>query len=167
MGVLDSIRHRKSIRAFKRDEVERGKLEEVLEAGRLAPSAKNRQQWKFIAVTSPEALKALSECTVMKFVAQAPAAVIVCAGEEYVMRCGVEATVVDASIAMSFMLLAADELGLSTCWIGSFDSASLRERFGIPEGWRPIALTPIGYAAEEGRPRSRKAFSEVVSFEKF
>lgn len=168
MSIFENIEHRKSVRAYKPTPIESEKLQKVLEAGVLAPSAKNHQEWKFVAVTDPALQSQMSACCFnQSFISQAPATIVVCTGKDYVMRCGIGARTVDASIAMSFMILAADELELSTCWIGSFEEDKIRSLLNIPADYKIIALTPIGYAAEEGRPRSRKPFDEVVVYNKF
>ena len=168
MDIFELIEHRKSVRSYKPDPVEPGKLKKILEAGVLAPSAKNQQEWRFIAVTDPELQKKVAEgCFYNTFIAKAPATIVVCTGEDYTMRCGVPARPVDASIAMTHMIYAAEALGLSTCWIGSFDEPVIRELLNVPPTHKIVALTPLGYAGKEGRPRSRKAFDEVVSYNGF
>ena len=78
------------------------------------------------------------------------------------MGCDQRASTVDCSIAMSFMMLAATAEGLGTCWIGGFTQEPLKEALGIPAEYDVVALTPLGYPAEEGRPRDRKSLEELV-----
>lgn len=83
------------------------------------------------------------------------------------MKIGQMTAPVDCSIALSFMMLRATDLGLSTCWLGMVDSEEVKKILNIPEEYEVIALTPLGYADEEGRPRNRKSFDEVVHFNQF
>lgn len=169
MDVLEAIRTRRSIRAYDSREVEEEKLKRVLEAGRLAPSASNRQDWKFIVVRDSEKRKMLVEAAGgQAFVEEAPVVLVVCGTEpDKVMYCGQPAYTVDTSIALSFMILEACELGLGTCWLGHFDEKRVKEILGIPAGVRVVAMTPLGYPAESPAARPRKSIDEVVSFERF
>jgi nitroreductase len=169
MDIQNAIRGRRSIRSYRDTPVEKEKLLQVLEAGRLAPSAKNRQEWKFIAVTDPAAKLRLVEAGYgKKFLAEAPVVIVACATEvEYVMACGQPAGTVDVSIALSFMLLQAHELGLGTCWLGNFSEAAVKEILDIPAAVRVVAMTPLGYPADDPAARPRKSLEQVVSFEKY
>lgn len=169
MEVFEAIKARRSIRAYEAREVEEEKLRRVLEAGRLAPSANNRQDWRFIVVRDPEKRKKLVEAAGgQAFVGTAPVVLVVCGTEpEKVMYCGQPAYTVDATIALSFMILEACELGLGTCWLGHFDEQRVKEILGIPEKVRVVAMTPLGYPAESPTARPRKSLDEVVSYERF
>ena len=150
MDVFDAISQRRSIRAYKDTPIEEEKLRRVFEAGRLAPSAKNRQDWKFIVVRDPETRKKLAAAARgQQYLAQAPVALVACGTETtYVMPCGQPAYTVDVSIALSFMVLEATEQGLGTCWLGAFDEGEVKKILGVPEGVRVVAMTPLGYPAE-------------------
>ncbi len=168
MTIMEAIQNRRSIRNYKSTPVEKEKLEKILEAGRLAPSARNVQAWKFIMVTDPETISKLAPaCCGQSSVAQAPAFLAVCTNEPSVMACGQPARTIDGAIAMSFMILEAEELGLGTCWIGAFYNDQVKEVLGIPEEFDVVAVTPIGYAAEEPSARPRKGTDDVVRWEKF
>ncbi|HHW40531.1 MAG TPA: nitroreductase [Syntrophomonadaceae bacterium] len=169
MDVFSAIQARRSIRAYSAREVEEEKLNRVLEAGRLAPSANNRQDWKFIVVRDRETRKRLVEAAGgQQFLGTAPVVLVVCGTEpEKVMMCGQPAYAIDASIALSFMILEACELGLGTCWLGHFDENRVKEILGIPPGVRVVAMTPLGYPAESPAARPRKSLDEVVSYERF
>ena len=166
MHVADAINARKSIRKYLPKAVEDDKLLKVLEAGRLAPSASNGQKWKFIAVRD-EAMRAqlAQACDGHLWVAQAPVILVLCAYEQRDMPCGQPARTVDCAIALSFMMLQAEELGLSTCWLGAFSNSEVKALLHIPAEADVVAVAPLGYAAEEGRPRSRKPAEEVFCFE--
>jgi len=169
MDVLAAIKARRSIRSYGAREVEEEKLNRVLEAGRLAPSASNRQDWKFIVVRDQETRKRLVEAAGgQKFLGTAPVVLVVCGTDpDKVMLCGQPAYAIDASIALSFMILEACELGLGTCWLGHFDEKQVKEILGIPAGVRVVAMTPLGYPAESPAARPRKKPDEVVSYERF
>ncbi len=167
MDISQVIKQRRSIRSYREIELEDSKLNRVLEAARLAPSANNRQEWKFIAVKDKLLREKLAEAASRQyFIAQAPVVIAACATEsQSVMRCGQPRYTVDISIAVSFMLLQAAELGLGTCWIGAFDEARVKEILKVPDGIRVVAITPLGYPAEEPGPRPRKDFDQIVCFD--
>lgn len=169
MNVETAIRERRSIRAYRLDPVEEEKLALVLEAARIAPSARNRQEWKFVIVRDPLTRERLAAAAPYgKFLAQAPVAIIACATEaEYVMSCGQIAGTVDTSIALAQMILQAQELGLGTCWLGGYDEAAIKEILQIPTTARVVAITPLGYPDESPEVRPRKALDEIVSYERY
>ena len=168
MTVMEAIQNRRSVRSYKPDPVEKEKLERILEAGRLAPSARNTQAWKFIMVTDPATIqKLVPACCGQSSVAQAPAFLAVCTNGPSTMACGQPARTIDGSIAMSFMILEAEELGLGTCWLGAFYNDQVKSALSIPEEYDVVAVTPIGYPAEEIPARPRKSAGEVISWEKF
>jgi nitroreductase len=146
-------------------------LARVIEAGRLAPSAKNFQPWKFIVVRDPAQRAALvPACRGQKFLAEAPVVVCGCAVESQVWK-GMggywSAEAVDLSIALEHMILAAAAEGLGTCWIGAFTEAEVKQVLAIPDGVKPIALTPLGFPATESRPRPRKPLSDIVCYDRY
>lgn len=170
MDVWEAIKGRRSVRKFSARAVEPEKIAKILEAGRLAPSASNSQLWKFIAVTDADKLgaKMAEACGNQQFTAQAPAFLVACATQsDRIMACGQPAETVDASIAMSFMILEAWELGLGTCWIGHFYEDKVKALLGIPDSARVVAVAPLGYPADIPAPRPRKKPEEVVSYNKF
>jgi Nitroreductase len=169
MDIFDAIKSRRSIRAYMNREVEEEKLKKVLDAARLAPSAVNRQEWKFIAVRDKETRKKLGVAAGgQKFVGTAPVVIVACATESgRVMACGQSAYTVDLSIATAYMTLEAYEQGLGTCWIGSFFEDQIKDILNIPGNVRIVAVTPLGYPAERPEPRPRKSFDEVVCWEKY
>ena len=166
MDVYEAIRARRSVRAYKDEPVPDEALARVLEAARLAPSARNRQEWRFIAVTDGGKIAALAEAANgQNFVAEAPVVLAFCATKMHVMGCGVDAGVVDTSIPFSYVTLAAVAEGLGTCWLGAFDQEKVRELLGVPADVLVVGITPLGYPAESPAARSRRKFDEVVSFE--
>jgi nitroreductase len=169
MDVFKAINERKSIRKYKNDEIEDEKLEKILESARIAPSAANRQEWKFLIVKNQETRDKLVEAAHgQQFVAQAPITIVACSTEsERVMPCGQHAYTVDLSIAVSFMILEATELGLGTCWLGAFDERKVKKILSIPEDIRVPAMFTLGYADEKPTPRPRKALNDIVCYEKY
>ena len=164
MTVYEAIETRKSIREYEKRPVDREALARVLEAGRLAPTARCSNATRFVVVDDPELLKKVqAACMGQPVMGKAPMALIVCSDSTRVMGCDQRASTIDCSIALSFMMLAATAEGLGTCWIGGFEQPPLKEALGIPEEYDVVALTPLGYPAEEGRPRDRKPLAEVVS----
>jgi nitroreductase len=168
MTVEKAIAERRSVRSYAPKPVEEDKLLAVLDAGRLAPSATNQQTGKFILVRDPEKLRLLLEASEgQRCVAEAPAAIVACATGDREMLCGQRTAPIDTSIAFSFMLLRAHELGLGTCWLGRFRADAVKSALGIPEGAEVVAVTPIGYPAETPGARPRLSLGEVVSFDKY
>ena len=171
MDFYDAVRNRVSVRAYKPDPVPDDVLNRVLNAGRLAPSAKNIQPWKFIVVRDPETRAALvPACRGQALVGQAPVVICACALTDQAWK-GMggywSAEAVDVTIALEHMILAAAAQGLGTCWIGAFTEAEVKKVLGIPENAKPIALTPLGYPAQQPKPRPRKPLAEIVCYDRF
>jgi len=169
MDVYDAIRVRRSVRAYQDKPVPEAALRRVLDAARLAPSAKNRQEWRFIAVRDARVRSMLAEAAKgQDFVAQAPVCLAFCATEgEYMMSCGQKAGTVDTSIAMAYVTLAAVTEGLGTCWLGAFYEDQVKEILEVPAAARVVALSPLGFPAESPAARPRRKFADVVRFERW
>ncbi len=168
MDVMEAILGRKSIRSFLERPVEDEKLNAVLDAGRLAPSARNLQDWRFIVVRDPATRKRLAEAARdQEFVGQAPVVIAACGTSDMVMTCGQPAYALDVAIAVDHMTLAAVAEGLGTCWIGAFYEDKVKQILGIPEHVRVVALLPIGYPAQTPRSTPRKKLDEVVAYERW
>ena len=169
MNVFEAIKKRRSIRSYQPRQIPDDVLNRVMEAARLAPSAKNRQEWRFIVVRDADTRRRIVEATNNQvFAGTAPVILVFCATEdEYVMRCGQKGGPIDVSIAFSYVTLQAVEEGLGTCWIGSFYEDKLKDILGIPDGARVIGITPLGYPAEEPAAKPRRQIDEVVSFDKW
>ncbi len=167
MKVFEAIRTRRSIRKYKDKPVEEEKLFKVLEAARLAPSATNRQPWRFIVITDPKVKESLRAAYNKDWFTSAPVIIVACAvpEEAWTRHDGEEYWKVDVSIAMQNLVLAAWEEGLGTCWIGAFDEDEVKRALGIPPEIRVVAMTPLGYPAEEKGPVSnRKPLKEIVRY---
>lgn len=171
MDFYEVIKKRRSVRKYKPDPISDDVLKRILEAGRIAPSAKNIQPWKFIVIKDPENKKRIAEaCRGQHWMADADVIVCGCALEKIAWgRMGgyMSSFAVDLAIAMDHIILAAANEGLGTCWIGAFEEKKVKELLNIPEDVRVVALTPIGYPAEEPKDRGRKDFKEIFVYEKY
>ncbi len=166
MDLFEAIKGRKSIRSFLDRDVEDEVLRRVLDAGRLAPSARNLQDWRFVVVRDKETRQRLAEAARNQpFIAQAPVVIAACGTSDYIMTCGQPSYTIDVSIALDHITLAAFSLGLGTCWIGAFYEDKVKEILGIPADIRVIALLPLGYPAEQPSARQRKPLNDIVAYE--
>ncbi len=165
MDLYKAIRVRRSIRRYKAKQVEEAKLSRILEAGRLSPSAANRQPWHFIVVTDPEVKENMRESYGRDWFSEAPLVIVVCVDPKtaWVRGDGEEFWKIDGTIALQTMILQATEEGLGTCWIGAFDEAAAKKVLGIPPDIRVVAMTPPGYLDEvKGEVTQRKRMDEIV-----
>ena len=165
MKVFEAIRTRKSVRSFLDKPVEDEKLLAVLEAGRIAPSAGNRQEWRFIVVHDNKLRAGLGEAANgQSFVGEAPVVIVACAESDgHVMSCGQTSYPIDVAIALDHISLAAVELGLGTCWIGAFNEEKVKEILGIPEEVKVVELMPLGYPATDlVKEKKRLSFNKIV-----
>jgi len=166
MDLMQAIRARRSIRKFLDRPIEEEKLLAVLQAGQLAPSARNMQDWRVIVVKDAATRQRLAVAARdQQFVGQAPVVIAACGTSDLVMTCGQPAYAIDVAIALDHMTLAAASLGLGTCWIGAFYEDKVKEILGVPPEIRVVALLPLGYPAVEPEPRPRKSLDEVIARE--
>jgi nitroreductase len=168
VDVYEAIRTRKSVRSYLDKAVEADKLTRVLEAARMAPSAGNRQEWRFVVTTDPEKrLRLAEEAAGQRFIAQAPVVIAACAQPDgKIMRCGQACYPIDVAIAIDHLTLAAAAEGLGTCWIGSFDPEVVRRILEIPEAMIVVELLPLGYPADpQPVPKSRLPMDSIVHYE--
>ena len=169
MDILTAIQQRRSIRAYSSKPVEQDKLNQVLEAARLSPSANNRQDWKFIVVLDAGQRAKLTEAALEQpFVGEAPIILVACGtNPDSVMSCGQHRYTVDLSIAVAYMILEASSLGLGTCWLGRFDEKMVKAALQIPDSVRVVTMTPLGYPSESPAPRPRKALEAIVCYDRY
>ncbi|PIP07767.1 MAG: nitroreductase [Syntrophobacteraceae bacterium CG23_combo_of_CG06-09_8_20_14_all_50_8] len=167
MDFQELISKRYSVRAYKSDPVEEGKLQKVLDAARLAPTAANRQPIQFVVIHTAGREEDLKLMYKKDWLSQAPLVVVACAVYDgaWVRMDNKNYCEVDATIAMDHLILAATDLGLGTCWIAAFDPQAVRKLLKLPEGVEPIALTPIGYPADQPKEKKRKPLSELVRYD--
>lgn len=167
MNLFEAIAVRRSVRAYQDKPVEREKLESIFAAVRLAPSARNAQEWRFVLVTDPELRSKVAAAGAPPFLKDCPVIVVACAiTDRRIMRCGEAAYPIDLAIAIDHLTLAAAAMGLGTCWIGSFESESVREALGIPEGVPIVELVALGYPADEAPhtvDKRRLSVDEIVA----
>ncbi len=166
MDVAQAIRNRYSCRSYHDKPLEQDKLRAVLEAARLAPSAKNLQDWRFVVVTDGQTKKKVAAAANNQtFIETAGAVVVACTVSDHVMRCGQAVGPIDVAIALEHMCLQATELGLATCWIGSFYPDKIRQIVGIPDGVIIVELLALGYPADTPKQSRRETIDQIVSFE--
>jgi len=169
MDVHQAIKNRRSVRSYKSDLVPEDKLARVLEAARMAPSAHNDQDYKFIVVKNPETRKQLADASrSQEFITQAPVVIVaVSLNPEAIMSSGVPTYAVDVAIAIDHIMLQAWEEGLGTCWIGAFSQDRVKEILSIPDKYKVVALFPLGYPADSPETKTRKELKEIVCQETF
>ena len=165
MDVKNVVSSRYSCRKFADRPIEQEKIEQIMEAARLAPTASNEQHNKHIVVTDKELIRSMvPACKDQKWVETAAAILVECAIGDRTMICGHSARLVDASIAMSYMNLQAVELGLQGTWLGWFYPEKVKKVLDLPEEYEVYAVMPIGYPDDGGRPREKKPAEEVVIY---
>jgi len=171
MKFIELAEKRCSIRGYRSDPVPEELLNEVLQAGNLAPTAKNLQPFHFIVVRDPEKLDALAAAYSRSFLREAPVIIVICTEPGMGWRRdnydGKNYCEVDAAIAIDHMTLAAADLGLGTCWIGAYDPEKVAAVMNLPDNIGTIALLPLGYPNDSGREKSRKLLSELVRYEQW
>ena len=168
MDVFEAIEKRYSCRAYEDRAIEPEKLDRFLDAARLAPSACNFQDWRFVVVRdAATSAKLGAAADNQKFVGSAPAVIVACSNSDYVMRCGQAVGPIDIAIALEHIALQATAEGLATCWIGSFFPDKVRAILGIPKDIQVIELMPIGYPAGEGPAKKREPLTKIVSYDKW
>jgi len=165
MSLVDVILTRRSIRVYEKRKVPESVLNKILEAGRQAPSASNRQPWHFIVVTDDELKEKLSQGRWNKFIKDSAFTIIGCGyvGSPY----GRKWSTIDTTIALQNMVIAAWALGVGSCWIGDFKEEDVKRLFEIPDDWKVVALVSFGYPAEKVGSRWKKPLTEIVSYNKF
>lgn len=165
MEVMEALKSRQSVKTYLPVPVEREKVERVLEAGRLAPSAFNHQYRRFVVVTDPDVKRALREkAGAQPMIEQAPVLIVLCATEEneFIMPCGEKNYPIDMALCGAYMMLEACDQGLGTCWLGAFDANAVREVLGIPAEARVVTMIPLGYHDGTQERKPRKTLAEIV-----
>jgi len=165
MSLLDLILSRRSIRRYENKDIPEEVLQQILEAGRQAPSAANRQPIRFVIVKDQDILKNLCDNVITRFVKKAPVAIVGCADIKSLLTG--KWAVVDATIAMQNMVIAAWTLGIGSCWIGACNKEKVKELLKIPDKWKVVALVTLGYPAEQPKPRKKKPFEKLFNFNGF
>jgi nitroreductase len=185
MDVSKAIQWRRSVRRFSRQKIERKEVLQILEAARLAPSSSNRQAWHFVVVDEPSIIKQIPRTVpvgtrrIVTFIQNAPLVIAGCYTKALThviaQLTGHENHLIDVSIAMTQMTLAATELGIGTCWVGWYGESRLRRLLDLPRKYRIVALLVLGYPADKSTKESigaiparpRKQLHEIASHNKF
>jgi nitroreductase len=166
--VIEEIVNRRSVRAYSEKPVAEDKLARILEAGRLAPTARNQQDWRILIVTDPEIKNTLIDQAAPRqtFLKQAPIILAACAlNPDYIMRCGHPAYLIDLAIVLEHIALQAVCEGLGTCWIGSFDEAKAKSVLKVPAAVRIVELMSLGHYDSLPDARERKAVQYLYKWE--
>lgn len=163
MEILPEILNRRSIRSFAPRTLEKDQVERILEAGRLAPSAKNRQEWRFIVVQKKEIRERIREAAFgQDYIGQAPAIIAVCTTNiDYRMPNGQLSYPVDLSFAACQMVLQAVHEGLGTCCVTTFDEQEVRDILTAPFSMRVVLLILIGHHDTLPEPTPRKTPKQI------
>jgi len=181
MDVMEAVRKRKSIRAYKNTPVDDKTLNTVLEAARLAPSWANTQTWRFIVIKDSGIKAKLIETSLRvgnrgcEALRQAPIAIAACAemnragcrdGQPVTDKAGYW-FMFDVALAMQNLVLVAESLGLGTVYLGGFDAQKAEEILGVPADYCIVAMTPLGYPDEQPEAKPRKELDEIIFHDRF
>jgi len=173
LDVLEAIKKRRSVRAYTNEEISEEYIERLIEAASYAPSAGNIQPWEFIITTNPETKRKLSDAALRQtFIEKAPIVIVVCADVArsswvYGSRGANLYCLQDTAAATQNILLAAQALGLATCWVGAFHEDEVAKVINTPRNVRPVAIVPVGRPAKKPRARPKRPMREIVHYEKF
>lgn len=167
-STLELLRTRRSIRRYRPDAVPEEMIAQILEAGRWAPSASNRQPWQFVVVRDRVVLEKVAENAAYYFlrwahVAEAPLLIALCGNAK--SRIYRQFLHEDVGLAGGQMMLQAKAMGLGTCWVGGLDRKAIGDILKLPEDVRVIGLLTVGYPAEDPPPTPRKALEEMVHYD--
>ena len=172
MKLDEAIQKRRSIRAYKTQDVPQEVVDKLIEAASYAPSAGNVQPWNFVVARKPETKKKLAQAAHQDFIEEAPVVIVVCANEQraeqgYGFRGKTLYCIQDTAAATQNILLTAHSLGLGTCWIGAFNEEQARKAVNAPEEIRPVAMIPVGYPNQARPQRNRIPLSQITCYESF
>jgi nitroreductase len=165
MSPIDFVMSRRSIRRYEKKDIPSDILEKIIEAGRQAPSAANRQPRRFIILTDYEIKKELSKGLFNRFLKNSPVVIVGCANPKDFLT-GKWASI-DTAISLQNMVIAAWTLGIGSCWIGDFKEDKVKQLLKVPAKWKVVALVTFGYPAEKPKQRKKKSTKELFSYNKF
>ncbi len=172
MDFNQLISERYSVRKFKNEHLPKEITDEIISASHKAPTGCNFQPQRILVLNTDEAVNKLKECTKCHF--DAPTAMLVCHNKDESWKRvydGALSSPVDAVIVTSFLMLAAQNLGVGTCWVMHFNPTAMREKFNIPENIEPTALLVMGYPADDAKPIDMhykyRNIDEVVFYDSF
>ncbi len=180
MELMNIIKTRKSVRSYTDQNVEDEKITKVLEAARLAPSAKNKQCWRYMVIKDAQTINEICKAAKgNKWLKDAPVVIVACGNkDESFIRDDFNYYAIDVAISFEHLVLVATEEGLGTCWIGSFEEDKIKAILNIPDEYDIIALTPLGYPKDKEKlwdktvkfiagSKKRKSFEEIICYEKW
>jgi nitroreductase len=173
LDVFEAIKERRSVRVYADEKVSDNDVERLIEAARWAPSAGNIQPWEFVIVKDTETKRKLSDATLNQtFIQKAPVVIVVCAdvtrsSRGYGSRGEHLYSIQDTAAATENILLAAQELGLATCWVGAFRENEVAKAVKAPKNMKPVAIVPVGHPAEKPVAPQKRLVNEIVHYETF
>lgn len=170
MDVYEAIYLRKSVRSYQDRDVPDDLLLKILDAARHAPSASNRQEWRFVVVRDEMTRERLSMASYNQhFISQAPIILVCCAQtDNHVMRGGQLCYPIDVAITVDHITLCAAAEGLGTCWIGAFREQEVKDILGIPRNIRVVALLPLGYPSDPSKAAKRRlGMDNIVKYDRW
>jgi nitroreductase len=173
MNVFEAIIARSSVRKFENTPVDDKLIGVLLFMATQSPSAGNVQEWEFFVVKDEDLKKKIAEAAIHQdFIAQAPAVIVICANLEkislkYGKRGELLYSIQDTANAAMSILLAAQGLGLASCWVGSFDEERVKDILETPPHLRPLVILPIGYSAEHPKGKNRIHYETLTYFNKY
>lgn len=166
MDFYEAVEARHSVRSYLSTPVEKEKLDRILRAAQLAPTAVNFQPFKIYVISTEGKKEILKRVYHRDWFSEPPYILLVCAIKDkcWVRRDGKYYGDVDAAIVMDHIILAATAEGLGTCWIGAFDDEAAKQAFDLPDNYEPVAFTPLGYERTSGFDKKRKDLSDLVTY---
>lgn len=171
MNVDEAILKRRSVRSYSDKPLSKEKIEEIMESTKMAPSAANKQDWKFVIVTDDEVKEEIYQAARRQNqVKEAPAVIAgITTDPEGIMECDIPTGVVDLTIALDHLTLKAAEEGLGTCWIGAFNQKKAKKALNVPSQYKIVSLMTIGYPDNllEKVSKNRKDLKDIVVYDKF
>ncbi len=166
--LTDCLSKRYSCRSYSCAPIEPKKVANLVEAIRMAPSAKNKQPWKIVLIQSPEKLAGLKSVCKQEFPSQAPLVIAVCCTNlDHIMSCGHPSYLADGFGATMSLLAQATADGLGSCWLGAFNQDEAARLINLPSDYRVISLVTIGYAKDMLTPKERKSAKEITLYDSF
>ena len=166
MDMLREIEKRQSVKKFRGEKLDKEQVERILEAGRQAPSAKNRQPWRFIIIDDEELKGRIKTASFnQEHVGEAPVIIAACSTNiDYRMPNGHLSYPIDISIAVSFMMVQAEHEGLGTCVVTTYDEQEVKDLLTVPYSMKVVMLLLIGYPMDKPLPELRKPLSSIIAY---
>ncbi len=166
--LLDCLSKRYSCRAFEDKPIEKEKIQNLVEAVRIAPSAMNGQPWKLVLIQNKEKLNGLKNVCKQEFPSSAPLVIAVCCSNlDKVMTCGHPAYLADGFGATMSILVQATAENLGSCWLGAFMQEEAAKLINLPADYKVVSLIPIGYPSDAMPKKERKSAQEITLYDSF